>query len=432
MPGQNERKFSQLTEDYATEPVPYGKTVSGLRIGLVLAGIGIALPALLTGSEIGGALGLTQGLIAFFIAGAFVTALGLVTGLVGSGTRLSTYMIIQFSFGRHGSKAVNIAFALSQFGWFGVNVYLFGAAAQSAGEPFFPGLGANFYIVLGGILMTVSTIFGFKALDKLALFAVPLLMVTLVVMITQTLGTEPLGDILARTGSGDMTLSKAISVLAGGIMVGVVLLPDLTRYSRSSRDTLIAVLISLALVEPLVHTAAAIPSIAFAQTDVLAILLAVGFGGYALFVLIFTSWTTNAVNLYGSGLALTAVFPRFEEWRIIALSGVVGTAIAFFDVPELFIGFLYYQALIFTPVVGIYVTDYFIVRKRRYDLATLEATPAIGWPAVAAWVVGTGLAYLAGEDYVSLTTIPALDAAIASAVVYLGLSKAAGHMRRAT
>jgi len=35
-----------LLEDYATRPVPEDKTYSGVRVGFVLGGIGIALPAL--------------------------------------------------------------------------------------------------------------------------------------------------------------------------------------------------------------------------------------------------------------------------------------------------------------------------------------------------------------------------------------------------
>jgi len=418
------KKINRLFEDYATEPVPREKTVSGFRIGLVLGGIGIALPALLSGAKIGSALGLEKSIWAFLTTGAFLTVLGLISGLVGSRTRLSTYMIIRFSFGRLGSKLVNLSFALSQLGWFGVNAYLFGAAAQSAGAALLPGLfSADTYIVMGGALMTASTIFGFKALDKLALFAVPLLLLTLVLMVTQTLGLAPFGDLLARPGSGSMSFTKALSVLAGGIMVGVVLLPDLTRYSRSAVDTLIAILIPMAIVEPLVHFSAAVPSVATGLADALPILLAIGFGGWALFIVIFSSWTTNAVNLYGSGLALSAVFPRFGEWKIIALSGLAGTAIALFDIPDLFIGFLYYQALVFTPVVGIYVTDFFIIRHGHYDYRQCDAGPNISWPACAAWIIGSLIAWAGGEEWITITTVPALDAALAAAGLYWALMR---------
>ena len=180
-------KLEQLLEDYATTPVPADKTFSGVRIGLVLGGIGIALPALLIGAEVGSALGATDTLRAVLIAAVIVTTLASITGIIGARTRLSTYMIIQFSFGRLGSKLVNFTFALSQIGWFAVNAFIFGEAAETIGRS---GLGLNLgpsvYVVGGGILMTLSTIFGFKALDKLALFAVPLLFLTLVLMIGET------------------------------------------------------------------------------------------------------------------------------------------------------------------------------------------------------------------------------------------------------
>ena len=74
-------RFEQLVEDYANEPVPDHKTVGGVRIGLVLAGIGIALPSLFSGVQIGNALGLSQSITAFIAAGIFVSLLGLVSGL---------------------------------------------------------------------------------------------------------------------------------------------------------------------------------------------------------------------------------------------------------------------------------------------------------------------------------------------------------------
>lgn len=424
MSADADNRFEQLVEDYATEPVPNHKTVGGLRIGLVLAGIGIALPSLFSGAQIGNALGLSQSITAFIAAGIFVSLLGLVSGLVGSKTRLSTYMIIQFSFGTKGSNLVNIAFALSQFGWFGVNTYLFAEAAQAVGTDL---LGWEFgrwvYVAGGGFLMTVSTIFGFKALDKLALFAVPLLMATLVYMISQTLGVYNIDDLLSRPGAGDLTLPDAISALAGGIMVGVVLLPDLTRYARSSASTVIAVIISLTIVEPLVHLAGAMPAIGFGLNEVLPILLAVGLGAFALFIMGFGSWTSNAVNLYGSGLALSAVWPRFREWRLIVFSGVVGTGIAFFDIPGIFLDFLYMQALIFTPVVGIYVCDFYFVRGRRYELADLPGQPPINWSAYMAWALGLSIAFAGWQGLFSLSGIPAIDAALVSALSYLALSR---------
>ena len=425
-------KFEKLVEDYATEPVPQDKTYGGLRIGFVVGGIGIALPALLSGAQIGTALGLERSLNAFIIAGLLVTFMAAITGWVGMRSRLSTYMIIQFSFGRAGAKAVNLAFAATQIGWFAVNAYLFGDAAEAVGENALDlGFSSPVYILFGGTLMTAATIFGFKALDKMALFAVPVLFVVLALMIAITFGQTSFHELAAIAPASDMTTTTAITALAGGIIVGVVLLPDLTRYARGPRDVMIAVFIALGVVEPLIHIAGATPGLLFGETDPLALMQALGFGGAALLVLIFTSFTTNAVNLYGSGLALSAVYSKVPEWRYVTAVGVIGSGLAIIDVHDYFIAFLYAQSMVFSAVLGIYIVDFFFIRRSRYNLEDLAALPPISAPAFIAWAAGVAIAMLAGRGMITLTTAPNFDGALTGAAVYGVLAWFAGARRKA-
>lgn len=416
-------RIEQLLEDYATQPVPADKTFSGVRIGLVLGGIGIALPALLIGAQVGSALGAADSLRAVLIAAVIVTSLATITGIIGARTRLSTYMIIQFSFGRIGSKLVNFMFALSQIGWFAVNAFIFGEAAETIGRR---SLGLSFapyfYIVGGGILMTVSTIFGFKALDKLALFAVPLLFATLILMIGETFQLLSLEELLKIPGSGELSLSTAVTALAGGIMVGVVLIPDLTRYARSSWHAVVAVLIGLGSIEPLVYMTGALPALATGEAQVLDLMLALGLGAWALGILVFTSWTTNAVNLYGAGLAMTATLPMAKEWWLIAGAGTLGTLLALLNISEWFIDFLIYQSITFAPVVGIYVSNYYLVHGGSYSLERLDTLPGVGWQAFAAWVLGSAASFTTEQGLWTLTGLPSLDGAFTGAAVYVILT----------
>jgi len=413
-----------LFEDYATEPVPPHATYSGWRIGFVLGGIGVALPALLSGAEIGLALGYRDSMLAFVIAGLLVTGLAFITGWVGMRSRLSTYMILQFSFGRLGARAVNLTFALAQFGWFGVNAYFFGAAAESVGGNT---LGLEIpswaYTVMGGILMTAATIFGFKALDKLAWFAFPLMLTVLAFMVARTFGEINIEALSLLPAAGDLTLGQAITVLAGGIIVGVLLVPDLTRYARGPRDVAIAVLIALAIIEPLVHIAAAGPALIFQELDPLTLMLSLGLGSLAFLFLIVASVTTNAVNLYGSGLSLASVFPRIPEWMFVVVAGIFGTAFAVLEISEVFLNFLIWQSIIFSSVLGIYVVDFFLIRRGDYGLEHLETGPSVSWSAFAAWAAGAATAAATYMGVLSLTTMSNLDGIIVSAVIYLVLAR---------
>ncbi len=416
------KQQSSLVEDYATTPVPQNKTYSGVRVGFVLGGIGIALPALFSGAEVGQALGFQQSTLAFLVAGILVTILAIIAGWVGMRSRLSTYMILRFSFGVIGAKLVSLTFAFAQFGWFGVNAYFFGTSAQAVGTQ---ALGLDLplqaYVIFGGILMTLATIFGYKALDKIALFVFPLMLATLVFMIARTMGLTDLQSLVDIAPTKTMTFPQAVTLLSGGIIVGVLLIPDLTRYARGPVDVVIAVMIALALIEPVVHLSASGAAIYLKELEPLPIMLALGFGGFAMAFLILTSVTTNAVNLYGSGLSLASIFPKTSEWKFVLLAGIAGTTLGMLEVSDLFLKFLYWQSVLFSAVLGIYVVDFFVVRKGRYQLEDLADEPPVSIPALIAWAIGGAVAALAFVETITLTTMPNLDGCIVGGLVYFML-----------
>ncbi|MEM1192082.1 MAG: cytosine permease [Pseudomonadota bacterium] len=424
-------------EDYATTPVPEGKTYSGVRVGFVLGGIGIALPALLSGAEVGRALGYTDSLWAFLVAGVLVTALAIISGYVGMRSRLSTYMILQFSFGPIGARLVNLSFALAQFGWFGVNAYFFGTAAQSAAiAALAMPVDLSTMIILGGVLMTLATLFGFKALDKLAIVVFPIMLTTLMIMIARTFSLAPMESLLAIPGTGEMSFMQAVTALSGGIIVGVLLIPDMTRYARGPLDVVVAVLIALALIEPVVHLAASGAAIHLAAVDPLTIMLALGFGAYALFFLIVTSVSTNAVNLYGAGLSMASIFPTVKPWVFVLFTGVAGTALALANIAEIFIDFLVWQSVLFSSVLGIYVIDFFIVHQQDYQVSSLSDVSPVRVNALAAWMIGALVAALTYREVFMLTTMPNLDGVLVAGLIYfvlyrIGLSRrGASHAPR--
>ena len=412
-------KFEALVEDYAVEPVPEHATYGGWRIGFVLGGIGIALPALLSGAEVGLALGYQESLKAFLIAGVLVCLLAIVTGLVGMKSRLSTYMILKFSFGEIGARLVNLSFAFAQFGWFGVNAYFFGSSAEQFGsEALGWSVPSPFYVGLGGVLMTAATVFGFKALDRLALFVFPLMIVVLSTMIVNTFSATSYDALSALPPTGDLSFAQSITVLVGGIIVGVLLVPDLTRYARRAVDVVIAAVMALLVIEVLVHVAATGPALMFETLDPIALMLGLGLGGLAFAFLIIASLSTNMVNLYGSGLALTATFPKTPEWRFVILAGVVGTGLALFNVAEYFVDFLVWQSVLFSSVLGIYVVDFFVIKRGDYRLEALAAQPRVSWAAIGAWLAGTVVAILTYREVFQATGASNIDGALVSGLLY--------------
>ena len=414
-------RLEDLLEDYATRPVPDSRTVGGLRVGMLYAAQAFSVPGLVTGVEIAGALGLSASLVAFLAGGLFLTAVGSVTGYIGARVRLSSYMLIKFAFGEMGSKIVNFAFALSQFGWFGVQVYLFAQAAQGLGaEVLGLEIERHVYVLAGGALMIVSTMFGFKLLNRLAVVIVPLMIAVMAIMLYLALGSQPLAAIFEVPGDLSVTPGQAISAVVGSLVLGAILIPDVTRYAHTWKGGVSASVITFFLASTFVYIAAAIPSLVTGEGDTLRVMIGMGLGIAAFALVILATWTTNSINLYGSSLSLSAVLSDVRGWKVTVGCGIAGTAAALFGILDYFVPFLIYLSVVFIPVGGIYITDFFLVSGRNYRLEDLAGRPAWAWPALTAWAAGSAVSYLTSQGHLVLSTIPAVDAlAVAAAAYYL-------------
>ena len=236
----------------ARTPVADSETVSGFQVGIVIVGISITLPLLYSAGELARGIGLSQAIIAA-VAGALILSLMSVpAAVVGARTRLSSYMIVEHTFGFVGAKFVNFWFGLFLLGWYAVTAELFGRTLFLAAGEFTELASPEWvYTVISSAVITVTTIYGFKAIDRLAVIAVPFLLLALVAVVVFSLRETSFSDLLTIE-SGDMTMPTAISAVVGAAIVGVVLMPDLTRYTRNTWDCVTASFIGQ--VRPQHHT----------------------------------------------------------------------------------------------------------------------------------------------------------------------------------
>lgn len=417
-------------EDFSVDRVPEDQTVHGLRVALVLIGIAITIPAFLTGSELGLAMGLDKVSITIPAGALFLCIIGCLAAVIAAQSRLTTYMIIQFSFGRSGARLVNLIISITIFGWFTVTAAFFGESiAQALLEIW--GIDANLseLIMIGSLLVIVTTVYGFKAIDKLALLAVPLLFVALIVLVYLALQDTTLTQL--RTFSNNaMTLGQGITAVIGGFIVGAVIMPDYCRYVRNCRHGLLAAVLHFGIAYPLILFMLAVVSIHSGERNFINIMTGMGFGVIGLLVLIFATWTTNTGNLYSNSLVLKTIFTRVPQWVIVIVAGVLGTLLAVLGVSQYFIAFLLFLGISIPPVAGIYIADYYFVHKRSYRVENLALQPAIAWPAFIAWIVGTLAAYLATNGWITLTTIPSCDAILVAFLVYLLDNRLLGEGRK--
>ena len=417
-------EIDDLLEDHATERVPDSRTVSGLRVGLLYSAQAFGIPGLVGGVEIGSALGLTVATGSFVAGGLFLSALGAITAIIGVKARLTSYMLTQFAFGRKGSKIVNLAFALSQFGWFGVQVGLFGRAARGIGtDQFGLQLSEAAYTLAGGFIMVFTTMFGFRLLNRLALVVVPLMVTLIAFLLYKVLSDQPLSVILEIGATNKFSFNDGVAATVGTLILGAILIPDVARFARNKRGAVLASVLTFLIATTFVYMTAAIASLATGEDDTLQIMITMGLGTGAFALIIFSTWTANSINLYGSSLSMSAVVPRFAGWRMTVSCGIVGTLTAFAGILDHFIPFLIYLSILFIPVGSIYITDFFLLKNQEYKMEDLATQKPVSWEALLAWLLGSLVSYSAVEEIFSLTGSSTIDALVNPGAVYYFLMK---------
>ncbi len=412
------------SEEFATEPVPPEHRVGWVRVGLISAMVAFSLPTFVTGAEIYLAIDNTRAALSVLIGCGMLTLIASICGSIGSRTHLSSYMLARVAFGTRGAALVNIAFAISLLGWFGVNIDLFGGALLRLLRDTL-GLAAPVWMVemFAGVVMTITTIYGFKAINTLSMLLVPVMMVVTAVLVTKALGIRSFDDTFAAAQLSQISFGHAVSSVVGGVIVGAVIMPDITRFIRHWRGAVYTALLSYGLVQGIVMTSGGLASDVLTNDDFLDVLIVMGISWGAFVIVIAGSWVLNSLNLYSTSLSIEATFPKTENKLLIVALGALGTIAAFMNILDYFLTFLFYLAIVFVPVAGVIAVDHFFARPSAYFENLKAAERLISPLALIAWAAGSVVALLGAESIITLTGIAALDAALVSALSYAILSR---------
>ena len=365
--------------------------------------------------------GFQPALIGFLIGCQVLGITGVLVSRVGVQSKLSTYMILQFPFGRRGARLPSLLIGSVLFFWFAMLCSLLGAAAEEALRTL---TGVTWpepaLAVISGLVMVVITIYGFSAVTRMSLIVVPIMAAVLLFGAWRawTVGDHAL---LSAAGVGTFGVSAAISAVIGAYSGGIVTLPDYLRYARHPGRALAAVYLALALSFPIVLSVTALPSVIFGQQDLIQIMLALGIGVGALIVLIFSTVSSNVAMLYSSGLALATASPMVGYRRSVILLGIIASGISAFDILSLFIPYISLLGVSIPSLCAIYLCDFHVKHGGRYTTDRLLEHPDVYAPGFVAWTAGFlgGLASQFG--WIVISTVTAVDSMLIAAAVYTAL-----------
>lgn len=408
--------------DFSQQRVPDSQTVSSGHIALVIIGGTIAIPAFLMAAHIGNSLGFIAAVLAFFCGAIILGLLNACTSWVGSITRLSASKLTEDTFGIQGAKLINGLMAFTLAGWYGVNCKMFGDAANTVLSTLGVDLPVELYMVIGSILMLWVSLKGFKGIDTLALWLVPMMILFILTAAYISLNS-PDAKLLWQV-KNDISFTSAISAVIGAYIVGVVIQPDYSRFAKNTKGASVAAGLALLVAFPIVLILTSIPAIVSQQSDLILVMIGIGVGGPTFFLLLLSSWSSNVLSLYSSSLSINTIAPAFSLKSITLFIGTIGTAIAFTDVQKYFIDFLIVLGITIPPVGALYCLNFWINKKSSTINNEMQLVSKNNhWPAIYSWLSGCLIGWLSYQNYFTITQVASVDSILLSALLYLVLRR---------
>ncbi len=408
------------SSEFSAAPITDDQLVAWPRVASIAVMVAFALPVFVAGLEMYHSLTVVDFLTALLVGSVILTVIGATMGSIGARTRLSSYLLVRIAFGDRGAAFVNLAFAVSLIGWFGVNIDLFsGAVTRLASDLWNVTLPAWPIEIAAGVLMTTTTVFGFRAINMLASVLSPILAIVTALLLFGSFEDHTPAALMAIEKAATLTVSDGVSAVVGGIIVGAIILPDITRFVRHWKGAIQVAFWAYMVVELIVFAAAGIAGAASGKTDILDVMLHFGLGVGAFAIVIAGSWVLNSLNLYSTVLSVEATFPKLKGTLVTAVLGAFGVGAAFLNILDSFLTFLGFLAVIFVPVAGVIITDYLWVRRSAYTAETLNANQQLSWRAFVSWSAGAAVAALINNGTIgSVLGVGVLDSIILSALLY--------------
>lgn len=364
-------------------------------IAFIWIGSMIAVSSLMLGGLLISGLSLAKAILAGIIGYGIVVAYMIFQGMEAVDTGLSTVEMAAGAFGTKGGKMlISGALAVACLGWFGFQANITGLAFSQAMVIF--GLNIPVWVssLVWGVIMLTTAIYGINALKYLNYIAVPALVILSIYASYASISINGVDSIMNYQPASSMTFIEGIAMTVGSFALGGVIGGDYSRYANSRKDVLKSSVYGVIPAGIFMIAMGAIMSLVSGTYDITQVLSDLGVPILGVTVLILATWTTNTVNAFSGGLAITSLFNLDESKRSMttAIAGILGTILAVAGIINYFTNFLSILTSSLPPVAGVMIADYWIINKGNPErFNNLQEVNKLG---IISWVLGSLVAIL--------------------------------------
>ncbi|WP_037344743.1 purine-cytosine permease family protein [Sciscionella sediminilitoris] len=417
-------------EDYPLERVPRAKRHAWFGVAVQRFGQLSDLTQFLVGASLGAGLTFWGAFWAFTLGSVTLEVVSIFIGIAGMREGVSTSVLARWTgFGRYGGALLGLLMAVSLFGWFGVQTGVFAEGLHSmlGGVPLWA------WCLIAGVGTTLLVLRGFRAMGWTAFVTVPAFLGLVGWAVGTRLADQPVHAGFAGHPFGaPLTIASGATIVAGSYMIGALTTPDMTRFNRTAGDVVKQTVVGITLGEYVLGLAGVWLAQAMRSSDLIALITASS-GAVGVLILICATVKINNWNLYSCVLGLinavqTLFGIRLHRVTCTIVLGVLGSLAAALGILGAFTGFLNALGIVTTPVAGIMVAEYFIVRRWRGELDVSRARgrlpdTEVGWVpgTMLVWALAIAVGWL--SDSLGWWGIPALNALLIGLLGYVVLGR---------
>ncbi|MGM0941920.1 MAG: purine-cytosine permease family protein [Bacillota bacterium] len=414
----NEKKGKAIEQDNALQAVPIDQRQHWMTPAMIFGGLEFTIPVLMVGATLAGSFGLGETFFILFVALFGIQWIGnALQGYIGAKTGRSSSVIARTSFGAMQARfIVGLTIFVVSLGWWAVQTSVAGNAISAMfGIDYTTQWGLWACITaIAGLLFAIPSIIGYSSMKWTDYIAVPaglLLIGAGIYFALRNTGWETISN---WNPAPSMGIFAAISLVIGVNVSQWVIASDYTRYAKPTIKDNALIPAGIAIIGLPLFIVGAVMSVGVGEADIVNVMLNLGFPVWGFLILWFATWTSQLVNNYSMGLALSNML-NVNSNKGRALLTFAGTVVAIIislaGILDYFMDFLYLTALVYPVIAGVIMVDFFFIRKR-----TWTDHQGWNWMATIALVVGTMLGYL--TQYVTTFGLPAVQSLIASGFVY--------------
>lgn len=396
--------------DYPLSEVPKSDRKGLLSTSVLLLGFTFFTATMWAGGSMGKAFPFDELILVIVLGNLLLGVYAAVLAYIACKSGLNSVLMGRFCFGEVGSKLSDFILGFTQIGW-----YAWGTATvatvlvKTTGIPNWLEIPL---MVAFGMLFCITAMLGYRGMDWLSRFAVPAMM--LFIMISLYAGLIDIGGfdgLMAQTPTQSLSWAAAVTMIIGTFVSGGTQATNWSRFAKTPKIAVIATLAAFFFGNGLMVLTGAMGALIYQQADIVDVMIAQGFVILAVLMLLLNIWTTQDNTIYNFAVAGCNLL-RTDKRRLVTVIGAaIGTMLAVGGMYNLLIPFLILLGTFIPPIGGVIMANFWLQHKGDYPKLSEQKQPAFNWLGLGAYAIGSIAAY-------SSPVLPPVVGVLAAAISY--------------